>query len=715
MSDFFPEPPERKDYKPLSKGMITTLPSSLVPDGAFLQVKDMYVTPNGLQRRNGNRVFFQTKENFAKVPVVTGEVISDMEGFFDETNSLQLLAFSTKRLYVNRTGDEFVPVPFGRALHTITLAGAGTIEAATVEAATAALGGDITGTTFTDTTHGSGAWAVGMLLTGAGVLSGTTIVSFLTGTGTNTGGTYEVSLDHTTPVVAQTINGIATDFIGDRVASGDTLRINTGTEWIEAPISNVLSRTQLQLTIPGGVTSGMTMYVVREFNLPEGSMVDYTFSPGYLVLVDGTDRGIWKYDGHVMEDMKVVGDSFDVSAGNEFYLKGAKTVYYFNGYLILGNTIERYAGAGEDNAFDQKRTIRWSSISKTNEFAVEDYVLFTRETSEVRKITSAEECPVVFLANAIYFGTPSGLEGLPYQYNRIESGAISAVGQRAMAAVPGGLVFIAQKNIYFMELAKQGTRVPVLTPIGDEIYNKANFENGGPLFSRVLFSPQQNMLMCCFPKQKSRLGRIFCLSGETKSWSYLEDEPSKFTCANVFPYYLLLRWQDGDAQDWDEYNAFTWFSLKLEDYTNRVFMVDVEGYVYVSDDAYDWDEIPDAGTELLRAPFQCIVESGDLDMGSPGHYKILNQMIFTVADVATRERTSDLTCNIQISTDRGRSWVDKGDILFETGSYIEDVHLRATGEVIRYKLTFGADAPLFNLAELQLRFRRSGNFVQRGL
>jgi hypothetical protein len=430
--------------------------------------------------------------------------------------------------------------------------------------------------------------------------------------------------------------------------------------------------------------------------------------------VDGSPRGVWLYDGVSMKDMNVVGAAADVEAGNEFYLKGAKTVHYFNGYLMLGNTIETYAGTGLDNAFDPKRTLRWSSISKTNEFAVVDYVMFTKETSEVRKITSAEECPVVFLANGIYFGTPSSLDGLPYQYARVESGAISAVGQRAMAPVPGGLVFIAQKNIYFMELARQGTRVPVLTPIGNEIYNRANFENNGPLYSRVLFSPQQNMLMCCFPKRKNRLGRIFCLSGETKSWSFLEDDSSKFTCANVFPYYLLLRWQDGDAQDWDDYNSQNWFSLKLEDYTNRVFLADTDGYVYVSDDSYDWDEVP--YTEgIAKVPFRCVIESGDLDMGSPGHYKILNQMILTVGDVATRERLSDIGCLISISTDRGQSWMDKADILFEHGSYIEDIHMRASGEVIRYRLTFSADAPLFTLAELQLRFRRSGSFVQRGL
>ena len=719
MSDMYPSPLERRDFKPLAKGMVTTIPTSGLPDGAFLSVKDMYVTPNGLQRRNSWRLFFRDKVDYAQIPLQDGEVISDVEGFFDQGNDLQLLAFGSRRLYANTDGSAFVPVPFGQASYLITTAAAGAITCEEPSATTDTLGGSISGTTFTDTTHKSGTFAVGTLLRGTGVTAGTVITELLTGTGSNSGGTYKVNNSQT--VTAQTIWGTDVDFVSDVIRTGDVLRIEISAGvYVEAPVTGINSRTQLALTLPSGVTSTMTLQVIREFDMPEGYTVDYTFAPGCLVMVDGSVHGVWTYDGVALRDLKVVGSDDDVADGNGAYLRGAGTVHYFNGYLMLGDTREVYTPSSLINEFDQKRTIRWSSVSKMNEFAVMDYVLFTRETSEVMKITSSEECPVVFLANGIYFGTPSSLAELPYQYARVESGAISAVGQRAMCAVPGGMVFIAQKNIYFFELSRQGTRVPTLTAIGNDIYNKANFENSGLRYTRALFSPQQNMLMCCFPKRKSRLGRMFCLSGETKAWSYVEDAGSRFTTAGTFPYYLLVRWADvaaakgGTDMTWTDYDGLTWFGQKLEDYTNRVFTVDTNGYVYVSDDAYDWDEVPYAGA-ISQVPFSCVVESGDLDMGSPGHYKIMSQMILTVADVATRERDNDLTCQISTSTDRGKSWTDKADITFETDSFIEDAHIRANGEVIRYRLTFGSDSPLFTLAELQLRFRRVGAFAQRGI
>lgn len=75
-------------------------------------------------------------------------------------------------------------------------------------ATTAALGGGISGTVFTDTTHGTGRFTIGSLLTGTGVVAGTYIVSLGTGTGANNGGTYNVNISQT--VTAQTITATQT-------------------------------------------------------------------------------------------------------------------------------------------------------------------------------------------------------------------------------------------------------------------------------------------------------------------------------------------------------------------------------------------------------------------------------------------------------------------------------------------------------------------------
>jgi hypothetical protein len=75
-------------------------------------------------------------------------------------------------------------------------------------ATTAAASGSIAGTTFTDTTHATGRFTVGMLLSGAGVTVGTYIMALGSGIGANNGGTYTVN--NTQTVTAQTVTGTAT-------------------------------------------------------------------------------------------------------------------------------------------------------------------------------------------------------------------------------------------------------------------------------------------------------------------------------------------------------------------------------------------------------------------------------------------------------------------------------------------------------------------------
>lgn len=87
------------------------------------------------------------------------------------------------------------------------LAHVGISDTTTTTAVTAASSGSISTTTFTDTTHGTGRFTVGMLLSGSGVAAGTYITALGTGTGANNGGTYTVNISQT--VTSQTITGTA--------------------------------------------------------------------------------------------------------------------------------------------------------------------------------------------------------------------------------------------------------------------------------------------------------------------------------------------------------------------------------------------------------------------------------------------------------------------------------------------------------------------------
>jgi len=99
--------------------------------------------------------------------------------------------------------------PFQNSTHgsTANLAFQALSDTTTTTATTAATSGSISGTVFTDTTHGTNRFTVGMILTGTGVSAGTYITSLGTGTGANNGGTYNINISQS--VTSQTITGTA--------------------------------------------------------------------------------------------------------------------------------------------------------------------------------------------------------------------------------------------------------------------------------------------------------------------------------------------------------------------------------------------------------------------------------------------------------------------------------------------------------------------------
>jgi hypothetical protein len=81
--------------------------------------------------------------------------------------------------------------------------------------------GEISGNLFTDTTHLSGNFAVGQMLTGTGILPGTMITGVITGTGNNNGGTYIVNYAQTVGPI--TISGTA--IMGAYVLKDDSIDV----------------------------------------------------------------------------------------------------------------------------------------------------------------------------------------------------------------------------------------------------------------------------------------------------------------------------------------------------------------------------------------------------------------------------------------------------------------------------------------------------------
>jgi hypothetical protein len=92
---------------------------------------------------------------------------------------------------------------------TTNLAHQAVAETTSTTATTSGANGNFATSVFTDTTHGTGRFTVGMLLTGGTIPAGTYITSLGTGTGANNGGTYNLS---TTPGTLSNVSTTGTAY-----------------------------------------------------------------------------------------------------------------------------------------------------------------------------------------------------------------------------------------------------------------------------------------------------------------------------------------------------------------------------------------------------------------------------------------------------------------------------------------------------------------------
>ena len=202
-------------------------------------------------------------------------------GYWQKTGSTSDFNVTGSGLQIGETGDQYDPAYVEVVLTSRPY------QAAPV-AATAELGGSISGTTFTDTTHGSGTFAIGQVLTGTGVVKGTWITTLLTGTGANTGGTYVVSPSQT--VTTQTISGSAVTSwsnqaigIQSTVTRGGTAtasasRYASAGSWNSG--SDMLASIGLETdaTFASGSTVSLFGYVGRDEVPPTLTLVSYSLS-----------------------------------------------------------------------------------------------------------------------------------------------------------------------------------------------------------------------------------------------------------------------------------------------------------------------------------------------------------------------------------------------------------------------------------------------------
>jgi hypothetical protein len=501
------------------------------------------------------------------------------------------------------------------------------------------------------------------------------------------------------------------------VRIGDLVRCVYSGVTYEYAITNVAATILTTATRPGGQTgvpTGAVLSIVREFNLTEPYIVDYTYMTDKIVLVDGSNRGVWTYNGTFMADLRVHGVTGDSDLN---YLAGAQTCMFFNGLLFLGKTTE--------SGLDGKHAVRWSSATDVSEFSQTNYVRFNRESSPVLKLSAVEDVPIVYLEGAIYAGFPSSLTGLPYQFDKVESGGISAVGMRAMCPSIGGQVFIAYNNIYLLQPTRTGVRQqPEVQPIGDAIAAKACKLSVDDPRCRAFFDSQRDALVFTFTTTQSdrsahAITSMFYFFTESKQWCEV-DAPG-MTTVNMMPYTDSLTWATigaflttvGTMQDrWDNTALATqqWYGLRAATGHLETVFSSKTGIMYRLAEGAQADSFDG----VSQVGIQWMFESGEMDFDMLDSQKMFSRLTVRISDVPNFPRAAGTNVHVETSSARG-VWHDRGIITIENGTYEEDCSFREWSSLVAFRVSSGDVQEVMSLNEFGMRIRLSGQQVVRGV
>lgn len=519
------QPPVTYPIRPLNKGMIRNLPSNGIPEGSFLRIQNYRVHEYGLKRRGGYSPF-NTNEGDTETTSYN-EQLSSLIYYWSSLANPEMLLLGDKHLMqITDNGQNILKIyaNAGSAFNAVTV-NAYDPDLFTIEI-------EITCTEDESTRMYPG--------------SDLFFLDF-------SDGDAEIFL-------------------------GTILKNNYGT-------------TTTLLTIDAGITSPAVLplvedsFLIREsfvttdnMGVSEAVLPPSTYGDsGKVIIADQGGNGLYVYESGVLQSFETE-SSVSGEAESVQYFDSANTLAYFDDRLWVGNTTE------QGTRFTQR--IRWSDPVNFSRFQPINYIDLPYGGGELIKLLPLGSLIVAYYTDAIYIGRPTNIATRPYLFERLETGKMGLVSQRAIVAWNDGHFFVGTDNIYTLTMS--GALQTIGSPVLEETleYTKSlSLTN----FIQVEHDPNTESIVFIFPdvvedtiEMKSIATKLWRLNYKTSGWSYdevnfvdngLKNIPN-FYYGGLLPvrYYMSGRtwedWKGGDDNN-DESATQAWMPVMSLNPTER--------------------------------------------------------------------------------------------------------------------------------------------------
>lgn len=493
-----------------------------------------------------------------------------------------------------------------------------------------------------------------------------TLFSGLSGTITAAGGSD--------PSLYVMTDGASTDF--SSVNAGDTIWLggtSTG-EPYEIVDTDVASHTlTFRNHLSGSTPSGTSYDVVEGFRrVPDWTILRVFEGNTYLVWTDNSSRPLRKYD--------TATGVTDLETGTPAVtMKEIDTVTAFGGRLWV-------AGLNESSR-DERFRIRWTTVTDQLSFPASQYLDVPVRRFGISRLLPLGNLLVAYFKDGIYFGRPTNIVNLPYDFTPYDTGNIGLVGPRAVAAWLDAHWFVGQDDIYSFSasraLERIGTKVVRETIRNPDIDLSQTIVTPDPVNERIVFQ--------FFSRGSGKMSRLWAFYYKTAAWA---TEP--FSSGDGYFYGRTVNatsWSDATGT-WDTSDYFVaWYTFRPTVEAESVFRSEA-GRIRMYLEGKENDV---SGSTDVAIPVT--IESGDFDFQKPNVLKSITQLSVKLEKAV---RGGTLEFNVWGSVNRSQDEKLLGTLRIEEGQDEGKVDFRSVGSLFRFRLVSSSVVQPWTLNEVVL-------------
>ena len=512
------QPPSNYPLRPLNKGMIRNLPPNGIPQGSFLRLQNYRVHEYGLKRRSGLVPF--NLNNGSGETATYDEQLLDLIYYWSSSVTPEMLLLGAENLMKISTSGSVSKVYANGPDNLFLLGSIGAYNSATY---TIAL-------TYPCTGQEASRMYVGAK-------------AFFDVSGTVKYFGPIVSVSYSDPDITIEVNVGLSDPVDKPIASTDSIIVRE--TFISSP----------KMDVSFGV-------------FPAETYED----TGKVLIADQGGNGLYSYDSGALNTF--VTDSGVISGEGTQYFDSARVITYFEDRAFTGNTLE------QGIRFPQR--IRWSDPVKYDRFQPGNYVDLPYGDGELLNLVPLGSLLAAYYSDAIYIGRPTNIAGRPYKFERLETGTMGLINQRAIVPWADGHYFVGTDNIYFIGM-NQAKPTPIGSPVLAETLEYSKFLDQGDNI-QVQHDSQGESIVFLFPDitedsvaSRSVATKLWRLNYKTMGWSYdevhytdIEKTDPSFYYTGLLPsrYYTSGMswedWQEGDDED-TELSSKSWMPVKTDE------------------------------------------------------------------------------------------------------------------------------------------------------